>query len=199
MKSFEVENLAFNLAIEFRNYYKKYTYQVYRIDNLKQSKWWPHFIKTAEKYIDKKDFDYKFFIEIQFEIYGKVFPYFLPGKKAEAAYNQNYYKENTIDDQLISEVRGSREAVIAWAQKNKKEASDYFNSENVNLFERRVKYLSPYYLAFSKRFLSAYAKLEEEDREYVYSKSELNLKRAYVNQNPVAKREIKKALQEDYI
>jgi Lhr-like helicase len=199
MLDFSVENLAFNIALEFRKHYKKYTFKVYRIDNVKQSKWWPHFIKTAEKYINQEGFDYKFFIKIQFETYGKVLPHFLAGKQAEKAYKQNYYKENSTEEKIVSEVRGAKEAIKLWSNRNKKDFSDYFDASNTFLLVKRIEYLSPYYLAFSKNFLSSYAKLSEEQREEVYSKRELNLKRAYVNQHPEAKKEVRDILEDDFI
>lgn len=197
--NFEVTKLAFDLAKEFRKHYIKYSFKIYRITNVKNSKWWDHFIRAAEKYVDDKSFNVPAFISIQFQTYGKVLPHFLAGKQAEKAYKQNYYKENSTEEKIVSEVRGAKEAIKLWSNRNKKDFSDYFDASNTFLLVKRIEYLSPYYLAFSKNFLSSYAKLSEEQREEVYSKRELNLKRAYVNQHPEAKKEVRDILEDDFI
>lgn len=199
MREFSVENLAFDLALEFRKHYKRHTYKVYRIDNIKTSKWWPHFLATAEKYKDYSDFDLKFFIQIQFEKHGKVMPFFLPGKNAEETYKQNYYKENSEEDKIVSEVRGSVDAIRIWASKNKKNSSEYFDDLKPWVLENKINYLSPYFLAFSKSFLSTYKSLDENLKNSIISKETLNIKRAYVKQFPEAKAQIRKMMQEDFI
>ena len=200
MNNFSIESLAFELALEFRKHYKKHTYKVYRIDNIKSSKWWPHFITTAEKYINYPDFDLRFFISIQFEKYGKVMPFFLTSKKAEEAYKQNYFKENNEEDKIFSEVKGSIDAIKLWASKNKKNFSDYFILDsNKWMLRNRIEYLSPYFLAFSKSFLSTYKNLDEEFKKTIVSKESLNIKRAYVKQFPEAKKRIKMIMKEDFI
>ncbi len=199
MNDFSVENLAFDLALEFRRHYKKYTYKVYRIDNIKTSKWWPHFIATAEKYKDYPEFNLKFFIKIQFEKHGKVMPFYLAGKGAEETYKQNYYKENSEEEKIVSEVKGSINAIKNWASKNKKDVADYFSDLKPWVLQNRIDYLSPYYLAFSRGFLSAYKNVDENFRSSLISKETLNLKRAYVKQFPDAKREIRRMMKEDFI
>lgn len=199
MNSFSVENLAFDFALEFRKHYKKYTHKVYRIDNIKKTKWWVHFIKAAEKYIDYPDFDLVFFIAVQFEKHGKILPFFLAGKTAEETYKQNYFKENSEENKILSEVNGSFEAIKNWALKNKKNVNEYFDPAKKWVLQSRVEYLSPYFLAFSKSFLSTYSKLNEEERKLLFSKDDLSIKRAYVKQFPDTKRKIKELLKEDFI
>lgn len=195
--SFKVTRLAFELAKEFRKHYIKYSFKIYKITNVKKSKWWPHFIKTAEKYINEKDFNPSAFISIQFNTYGKVLPHFLAGKNAEKAYRQNFFKETTDEEKIISQIEGSKEAVKIWAAKNKKKQTEYFEDGNAFTIKRKIEYLSPYYLAFSKSFLQAFAKIPEENREEIVSPKELSTKRALAKQL-MLDRKIRDLLEEDY-
>lgn len=195
--SFQVTSLAFELAKEFRKHYIKYSFKIYKITNVKNSKWWVHFIRTAEKYVNEKDFNPSAFIAIQFNIYGKVLPHFLAGKNAEKAYRQNYLKETTDEERIMSQIEGSKEAVKIWAAKNKKKQIEYFEDGNVFTIKRKIEYLSPYYLAFSKSFLQAFARIPEDHREEIVSPKELTTKRALAKQLMLDNR-IKELLQEDY-
>ena len=194
---FRVTNLAFELAKEFRKHYIKYSFKIYRITNVKTSKWWIHFIRVAEKYVDDKSFNAAAFISIQFQTYGKVMPHFLAGKQAEKAYKQNYYKETPDSERIFSQIKGSEEAIRIWAARNKKNKSEYFEEGNIFTIKRKIEYLSPYYLAFSKTFLQAFAKIPEDQRNDVVSTKELSTKRALAKQVGLGN-DIKDLLQEDY-
>lgn len=198
MADFTTEQLAFNLAKEFRKYYTRYSFKTFKLRNIKSSKWWPHFMKTAEKYINDKDFDYKFFIKIQFETYGKIFPYFLPGKNAEKNYKNNFYKEDAEEKRMLSEINNSKKAIELWCSKHKKDKSQYFSEANDFILKQRANYLSKSFLAFSKSFLRRYAQMANEEKEGVVNKDELNVKRALAKQLGVT-RKIKEILDDDYI
>lgn len=195
--SFEVTNLAFELAREFRKRFIKYSFKIYKITGVKKSKFWPHFIRTAEKYVNEKGFSPSAFIAIQFNVYGMVYPHFLAGDQAEKAYRQNYLKETSEEEKIISQIKGSKDAVKMWAARSNKREEDYFEEGNSFIIKRRIEYVSPYYLAFSKSFLQAFAKIPKELREEVISPEDLTTKRALAGQLGL-KKEIQKILESDY-
>ena len=191
------DKLAFNLAKEFREKYINYSFKIYSLKNVKKSKWWPHFVKTAEKYCNQENFNSREFIKIQFETEGKVLPYFLPGKKAEQNYKNNFYKEDDEQKKVIETITNSINAIRLWAQKNKKNYNDFFEVPFA-LLENKIGYVSIYYLCFSKSFFKKYSTLNEEQRNKLISKKDLSIKRAYVKQ-VVSLDKIKEIMKDDFI
>lgn len=175
------DKLAFDLAKEFRTKYLNYSFKIYSLKNVKRSKWWPHFVKTAEKYSGQKDFDAKEFIRIQFDTEGKVLPFFLPGKKAEQNYKNNFYKEDDEGKKILESIKNSINAITLWARKNKKNYNEFFDVPFA-LLQNKIDYVSPYYLCFSKSFLKKYSSLTNEEKRSIIPKKELSVKRAYVKQ-----------------
>jgi len=144
-----------------------------------------------------KNFNPTAFISIQFQTYGKVMPHFLAGKQAEKAYKQNYYKETPEQDKIFSQIEGSKEAIKMWAARSRKNEEEYFEEGNAFVIKRRIEYLSPYYLAFSKSFLQAFAKIPEDLREDIISTKDLSMKRALTKQLGLDGK-VKDLLKEDY-
>lgn len=197
MSDYLIEKLAYDLAEEFRNNYKKYSFRIFSMKNVKNSKWWIYFYKTAQKYINEENFNPKYFVKLQFDNHGKILPFFLPGKNAEKTYRDNFYQEDSQEKQILKDIENSKNAIILWARKHKKDFNEYFNVNDV-LLKQRVDYLSTTYLSFSKSFLNRYAKIPDKKKNEYVVKKDLNLKRSLAKQYRLFN-DIKEIMGDDFI
>lgn len=184
------------LANKYRDVAIKYRIFIFRKGNVKDTKWWKFFLQTAEKYYLDEDFDYDFFIEINFKTYGSIYPSFLQGKQAEKTYKENFFKEIEDYKSVLEDVKSSSQAIQLWKSRNK-DKEDYFDC-NILLLQNKVDYLSTFYLSCSKSFLKAYSKINEKDREYVIPKRTLSTKRALIKQYNILE-EVQELMKDDFI
>ena len=74
MQDFSI--LAVEIARCYLLFHKKYTNKLFSLSKVKDSKWWPYFVKCAAFFGNKPDWDTYKFIEAQFETKGgDIYPY----------------------------------------------------------------------------------------------------------------------------
>ncbi len=157
------EEAAILLATSFISQYKKYDFRFPSIDNIQKSKWWMHFLRSADhRYLE--DWNPDIWVKCQFEKYGKILPFQLYGKKAEEAFNE--YKFRYIEGkkdrraQLVASVLSTYKTIKSWCNKNNDGLIDYDNYILSNKIKIDRNELSEYFLSVCRPYMN---KLIETD------------------------------------
>jgi hypothetical protein len=156
MNSVEINSLAFQMANVFIKYYKKYTNKHFILSNVKNSKWWPFFIKTAIKFGEREHFNVDGFIKAQFDEYGKVFPFNLPKEDSYKVFlSRNKKQEDFSKIQTINEVLSLYKRIKKWCETKRLDGfsvKSYLDDKKNILFLKRGTH--PFtLLSVSKSFL----------------------------------------------
>jgi len=192
---------AFNLSKFFLKRFKQYTFKTYRLNNVKNSKWWPHFLRVVEKHINKPEWNAERFVNFVFDEYGLIYPPQLKKQEYWDEYlNKFRVKEYQTEVKIAKEILNSYKYIKRWGSKNnsKNSIEDFFNNpKTITLLERKI--ISPYFLCICKPFLKMYANLTEEQRNSIISKKELKLKRVVLFSYRKVKDKMKEVLKENFI
>lgn len=201
MNSFQKDYEAYNLAKYFLNSYRKYSFKIFKLNNVKNTKWWKFFVETIEKYGEEKNWDAKKYIEVNFEEHGKILPFFLPGKKAFETF-QNHMKrgERNVDEAVAKDLLLSYKIVNDWCKKNNAEFSnEEFISNYVNQLKFKRKELSTYYVVISKSLFNFLQERVRRELNINLDKQKVLNKRAVIFNNKKITEKMKEILKDDFM
>jgi hypothetical protein len=169
-----IENQAFLLAKEYVcEYRKKYGFNMTPYNRMKDSKWWPSFVKTIELFGEKENWNPHNFIRLNFEYQGKIFPSQLPTKKAWDTFIDNYREEEDINYKNIALALLND---INTIKKLKLEKIDLDSIRRLS-FDIKRGAISIYFLSLLKPFY------EYNKEENFYEEKELLTKRSIIYKN----------------
>jgi hypothetical protein len=184
------EEAAVALASSFISQYKKYDFRFPNIDNIQKSKWWIHFLRSADlRYLE--DWNPDIWVKCQFEKNGKILPFQLYGKKAEEAFNEYKFKyiEGKKDRQLqiITSILATYNMIKEWCKKNNNGIIDYKKYFTENKTKMNRKELSEYFLSICRPYME---EVNDED---------LKLKSLVVHHNIKLKNKLIEIMGDDFI
>jgi len=199
--SFLLEREAFKLAEIYYKTYSKYSGKFIRASQIKKSKSWPAFLKTIEQRGSQPEWDAYRFIEIQFNEYGKIYPYHLYSKDAWKTYIDRYQVGFEDRDKTIAlSLLNAYKVIQAWCKRKKIEGVDvraYFtNPLNILLLEN--KKLSPYFLSICKSFKDHYCELNISEQYAIIKPSQLESARRAVFSNKKILKKMKELLGNEF-
>ena len=183
--NFLLEKEAFILAKIYKIYSIKKNIKVfYKLNEIKKSKWWNHFLKTVELYANEEKWNAEEFIKSQFEAKDKIFPFELIRKESWKIFLDylNNKPKNSTEISIAKDLLNSYNMIKNWCYKNKKEFSveDYINNPiNENLLKRNNG-PSLYFLSISKSFRKFYENLNNEDKNKIGMIEIFDLKRSII-------------------
>ena len=152
----ELELQAFNIASYFRREFIKYDYKIYNIQNVKKSKWWVMFERTAEKFSNREGWDADLFVKAQFNLNGKIYPFDLLSEKAWnnfIDYKNSKEAENTPEVEDINFVLDGFRAVKEYCKNNDTDFSVELFIKNKKNFNNIIeKNIPKHFFLFSKAF-----------------------------------------------
>ncbi len=186
------EEAAVLLASSFISQYKKYDFRFPSIDRIQKTKWWIHFLRSADLR-SLEDWNPDIWVKCQFEKNGKVLPFQLYGKKAEEAFNEYKFKyiEGKKDrvKQLISSILSTYNMIKTWCNKNNNGIIDYTKYFLNNKIKLDRGELSEYFLSICK----PYWKLNENNQD-----EKIKIRRMVVHNNLKLKEKLIEVMGDDF-
>lgn len=183
------EEAAYDLAGEYLKFYKKYTYKIFSLNTIKNTKWWIHFLRAADlRYIDGWS-AYKW-VSAQFKKEGKILPFRLYGKRAIDNF-QDYENLSEKENKDLTKLKGmlSTYKNIYNNIKNYNSFEDFFEENEIKV--KRGNY--------SKHFLSIFKPFIVYNKEHnILNEDELKIKRAILFKNEKIKSTLQKTLKENF-
>lgn len=189
------EEAAIAIASSFITQYKKYDFRFYSIENIQKTKWWEHFLRSADlRFVE--DWNSDIWVKCQFEKYGKILPYQLYGRKAEEAFNEFKFKyvEGKQDriKQLILSILSTYNTIKLWCKKNNNDIIDYKKYFILNKTKLERKELSEYFLSICKPYLNL---LKENN---IVISDDLKIKSLVIHNNIKLKEKLSEIMQNDF-
>lgn len=188
------DEAAYRLAESFIKEYKKYDFKTFSMKNVETSKWWPYFQKAAD-YRTIEGWTPEIFIKCLFEKYGKILPFRIVGKSAEAAFNEYKHRYESSDPLMF--IKGMLETfnkIKNWSiEKNFNEPNfkEFFN-DPINIEKAKRGQFSIYFLSICKPFI------ELNKEKNLIDRNTLTFKRLSVTSNKKLLSKMKETLKEDF-
>lgn len=180
---------VFKLAMFFRANFLKYDKKIFTAKSAANSKWWPYFEETLNKFSERESWNPSIFIEAQFFFKGnKVFPPELPTEKSWKNFLDylNFKQKESDEETIVRNVVNGFISVRNFCLKNNTSFSvlEYINNDyNKKKIERQE--IPIHFFLFSKTFNNQY-NLKED------------IKKTLVRSNKKLLEKIKIVLKEDY-
>jgi len=192
-----VEEEAINLASAYFFQAKKHNRKIlFSIRNVKTTKWWNHFVKAAEFFMYKEDWQPYLFMEYMFNAKKDFMPFMLLRKETKDHFEDFKIINNNEDklDQRLASIKYTIKYIFDWLQKGNKIEDFFENNKNIIFYEEEN--FSEYVLIFSKTFLKA---IKQGKIKYDFTIEEIELKKLSLRKNEKLKKILIALLKEDYI
>ena len=198
----DISSLAIEVAKIYLQFHKKYTDKLFSLSNVKNSKWWPYFVKCAAFFGNKPDWDTYKFIEAQFEIKdGDIYPYELIKHEAWENFIEYKSRDKNYDKYIAMNLVSSYNLIKKWSKDKgyvETNYKEYFKDiKNQNLIRR--KNLSFYLFSILRSFYEFfYNKLSEQEQDSIIEIDELMKLRAAIYTNEKIKNKMKEILNHEF-
>ena len=180
-----LEEAAYLLAMSFSREYKKHDFRFPSINNIKNTKWWAHFLRAAELR-SMENWNPDIWVKCQFEKEGKILPFQLYGKKAIDNFKEYSFritdKDKDKESQVVSGMLSSYKKIKIWMKQNNTDKIEDFFKDTENIKKVKNGQVSKYLLSVCR---PTYSIIDKED---------LMAKRAYIHQNKKIKETLKSVL-----
>jgi hypothetical protein len=189
---------VFELAEAFIKRYKKNApYPIYKLSNVKTTKWWKTFQGVVYKFGDDKYWDAYKYVNYCFNELDKVLPFNLSNKLMYEEYKENIFLNKNLDKSILLSIKSTLDEIRNWSKKNNYESLNieaFFNDKKNRVFLFRKRY-SKYLLSILKFFEN----LTKEEKDIIMSYDELVVKRKVVLSNEKLKKKLQQILGEEFI
>jgi|GEM_PF-3763979 len=194
-----MEDKVFSLADAFsREYRRTALYPLFKLSNVRNTKWWKIFQGIIGKFGDDEDWDAYKYVKFCFnELDGKIMPFHLSSKKLYEDYKGAIHTREKNEASIALSIKATLQEIQKWSIKNKYESLNveaFFNDKKNKMFLFRGKY-SKYFLAIIKTFQD----LTKEEKENIMNNQELIAKRRAVLDNKKLKDKMKKILGDELV
>lgn len=179
----------------------KFRYRLFSLKNLKQTKWWSSFNKTALLFSKEEEWDPYKYTAFLFETNDKPLPYMYVYGKNWVAYTEHLKSRTKGDASLAQSILNTYIEIRDWSKKNNYDiiaVEDFLLLPRNFMFLKRGKF-SPYFLSISRSFMKIYNSLTEEEKKDIIEENDLIIKRRTVLNNEKISRKLEEVLGEEYI
>lgn len=145
----DIELEAEKLAQAFIKINRGYDYKKITLKTLKKPKWWGHFLKAAQYYKNKPEWDPYLFVKCLFTKHGKIYPHILSWKTSWDIYldYKEVVKEKEIDyKEIANQLLQDYKKIKKWMEENNKSFKSFFENK-VNLMKIKRGLLSNWFLS----------------------------------------------------
>ena len=198
-----LEREANRLAESYlRIFLSRFRYRLFSLKNVKETKWWSSFFKTASFFSQEKEWDPYKYVSFVFDINEKPLPFVLVNKGMWQSYKEHCQTRTNDKDNIVAKsLLTTFNEIKDWSLKNKYDTisvEKFFKDPKNFLFLKRGKF-SPYFLATSRSFIKMYNTLGKEEREQIITEDDLMIKRLTVTNNKKISNKLKEVLGEEFI
>lgn len=198
----DISSLAQEIAKIYSQFYKKYTPKTWILSKVKETKWWPYFLKCASIYGNRPEWDTYKFVEAQFESKGKIFPFDLCRKEAWEIFEEYKSRDKDFEKYIARNLLSTYNYIKDWSLKKGFKASNYpefFSNKEESLLIKRKKF-SLYLFSILKSFYEYfYNKLSDEEKDDLIEIEDLMKMRSVIYINEKLKRKMQETLGNEFI
>jgi hypothetical protein len=195
--------LALEIAKVYLQFHKKYSFKTFSLTKVKETKWWPYFLKCASNFGNRDEWDTYKFIEAQFHIAdGDVFPFSL--MKEECWDNFLMFKKRDKDFPvyIANNILASYNSIKEWSRLKGYETpnyKEYFSDKTIrgNIERHSVSF---YLLSILRGFYEYYYnRLTDEQKDSLIKIEDLMAMRAAVYTNEKIKKKMQEVLGTEFV
>lgn len=184
---------AMKVAERFIALYRYYNVKIPHARHAQKSRFWKYYLKVAEKYCEREEWDAYKFVDAQFDYRGKIMPHELDKPDSWEVYTM--YIDKVGDNNIPMQIINTLKVINLWCKKNGKPFSceAFLNSSYGNIIFKRDE-LSIYFICISKTALKKYKTLTN-----ILSDDIIEVKQAIIYADKKLLSAINRVLKEDSV